>query len=116
MKQFDISNFTTQTTDQANLFDVYSAADGTYYYNMLKNVNFVNQTNVAPSYYTLYQVIQGDTWTNISYKFYKDYRLWWLVCKFNSISDPTTFPVVGTYLKIPTEAVKTSVLNQIKTS
>jgi hypothetical protein len=49
-------------------------------------------------------------------KFYNDYTLWWLICKFNAIQDPTSFPVAGTYIKIPTTAVKDLVISQIKGS
>lgn len=116
MKQFDITNSTSVTTDQANLFQVYSESNGDYYYNLLKNLNFTNLDKMAPAYYITYQVAEGDVWTNIAYKFYNDYTLWWLICKFNAIQDPTSFPVAGTYIKIPTTAVKDLVISQIKGS
>ena len=37
---------------------------------------------------SLYEVKAGDTWTLISHNLFGTIRLWWLLCKFNNITDP----------------------------
>jgi nucleoid-associated protein YgaU len=57
---------------------------------MSKTINFSNNDLLPSEYYTLYKIVEGDTWTNIAYKHYRNIKLWWLICKFNNIKNPFT--------------------------
>ena len=65
------------------------------------------------STYTTYQINYGDTWTNISFKFYNTIGLWWLICKFNNIINPFTEITPGKFIKIPSEQVVKIILSNI---
>jgi len=116
MKQFDIINFKNNTNDLANLFNVYLDKDGNYYFNISKTlcIKQVDINNLQPSIYNLYTVQYNDTWTNISFNFYKTIDLWWIICKFNNISDPTVSPIEGEKLIIPTLSIVSSIVKLLK--
>jgi len=83
-----------------NLFNVYfDNTVGAYFYNILNTVTF-NTTDLSPSIYEMYTVIEGDSYQFISFKEYGTINLWWLVCTFNNIQDPTSLPKPGEYLRI----------------
>lgn len=100
------------TIDLENIFNVFTddvMLNDQYYYNITKTVTIpedLDETN-----YDLYNVNEGDTWTNLSYRFYGQVEGWWLICKANNISNPIEFPKGGTKLKI----LKRNVARQILT-
>ena len=112
MKQNDIVDLPKLfKSTYSNLFTIHSDDNGKYFYNILRNVNFPK--DLDGEFYDTYTVNAGDTWPMISYKFYNDVRLWWIVCAVNNISNSVYNPPVGFMLKIlKTEIVK-SVLNDI---
>ena len=81
-----------------NFFNVYQNDDGSYFYNLLANINVfpAKNTSVEDTYVTK----GNDTWYLISYNYYNTMDLWWLVCEYNQIRDATTLPEVGTTLKL----------------
>ena len=82
-----------------NFFKVYQDSDtGNLFYNLLKNVSVfpANDDSVEDTY----TVKHEDTWAYISYKQYNTMDLWWLVCEYNGITNPTQFPEIGTTLKL----------------
>jgi len=94
------------------LFDVYQTDSGEYFYNILNTVNF-NTDNIAPYVYYQHTVMRGETYTVISHKYYNTINLWWLICSFNGIDDPTSLPVPGTVLNILFAKHVPNVLTQI---
>ena len=78
------------------------------------SINFLNTDDLSPEAYVTYEICTGDSWTNISYKFYATIELWWLICKFNNIKDPLKMPVPGEYIKIPGDEIKESVLAMLQ--
>lgn len=116
MDNIEISTITTPKIsmyDLANFLTI-SLEDDLYRYNINRTIYFKNAANLAPINYFEYTVGRGDTWTNISYKVYGTYRLWWLICKTNSIVDPTVLPVEGVILKILSETAVNTVLRAIR--
>lgn len=95
-----------------NLFYVFQKDNGQYYYNILKTVNFPEDIN--PNLYTTYETKPKDTWPLIAYNFYKDVRLWWLICSSNNIINPVKQPAPGTILKILNVDSVRNILNTIK--
>lgn len=97
-----------------NLFYIFQKDNGQYYYNIIKAVKFPEELD--PFIYTNYETKPKDTWPLIAYKFYKDVRLWWIVCATNRIINPVKLPAPGTIVKILTPDTVRSVLNKLKES
>ena len=99
--------------DFANFFKVINLGEKSYF-NIHKTIFFNNINDIPTSYYSTYIIKGGDTWTGISYKFYKTIKLWWLICKINNIQNPFEELVEGKYIKILSESIVNDVLNSIK--
>ena len=95
-----------------NFFKVYEDTDYKWlFYNILKNISIfpANDPSVEDDY-----VIQGhDTWVYISYKYYNTMDLWWLVCEYNGITNPTEFPETGSTIKLLKSNYVYSVLSEL---
>ena len=112
MKQNDISNLPKLfKSTYSNLFTIHLDEDGKYFYNILRNVNFPDDLDGA--YYSTYTIKPGDTWPMISYKFYNDVRLWWIICTVNNVKNSIFNPPVGFTLKILNADIVKTVLNDI---
>jgi hypothetical protein len=81
-----------------NFLNVYKDSNDDYFYNILKGINIfpAADSSIEETYTTRY----NDTWYLISYKYYNTMDLWWLVCEYNQIKNPTKMPEVGTVLKL----------------
>ena len=97
----------------ANFFQIVDCGQKSYF-NISKTLNFINMDKVSPEYYGIYEVRQYDTWTNISFKHYNTYKLWWLICKFNNIVNPFTQLIPGSYIKIPKESFVRDIIRLLK--
>ena len=98
----------------ANLFDVVELGEKSYF-NINKTINFENVEYIPDTAYYMYEVKFGDSWTNISYKYYNTIKLWWLICKFNDIKNPFEELTPGSIIKIPVENLVQTVLTNIST-
>lgn len=97
-----------------NLFNVYETSDNNYYYNILRKINIPQ--NIGSKYYYEYTIKPGDTWTLISYNYYNDVKLWWIICIANNIQNPLNLPTVGMNIKILTADIVQNILSQIRSS
>jgi len=81
-----------------NFFNVYTDTDKKRFYNLLRSINIfpANDSSIED----IYSVKTNDTWVYISYKYYGTIYLWWLVCEYNRISNPTKQPEAGTTIKL----------------
>ena len=81
-----------------NFFNIYTDSDNSKFYNLLRSINIIpaNDSSIESKY----SVHLNDTWIYISYKYYGTIHLWWLVCEYNRIKDPTQIPEPGTVLKL----------------
>jgi hypothetical protein len=70
MKYNDLTELTENKKlnqyDFANLFNVVERGKNSYF-NISKTINFINNEQILPSYYTMYEVSETDSWTR--YKF-----------------------------------------------
>ena len=98
----------------ARLFDVVQRGKNSYF-NLCKTIRFKNIDTMLPKYYSDYEVKPKDTWTNLSFKFFNTYKLWWLLCKFNDVEDPFTELQEGQIIKIPTKQVMRSIIENLDT-
>ena len=96
-----------------NIFNIYTEADGHYYYNLLQTI--VIPDNLPAGYFNTYNVTYGDTWPFISYKTYNTPNLWWVILSVNNIINPTQNPEPGTYIKVLKMDVVKNILSQIST-
>lgn len=116
MKQYEISD-TPEITEEnfCNLFNVYFKNDTELTYSINKSLYFNNINNISPSKFTYYECQEKDQWSTISYKFYNTIDLWWLVCKFNNITDPVlNSPVPGDKIKLVNPELVAGILQHIK--
>ena len=113
MKNKDIPNVQYKITNAhfENLFDVYEEEDEKYFYNLLKTVNMPK--DLDPIYYDNYVVKYGDMWPTISYAFYGNVVLWWLICATNQVMNPTVAPEVGAVIKIIKPSYVPEILNKL---
>lgn len=98
--------------DFANLFYVVEKNENSYF-NINKTIEFVNLENTSSNFYTVYEVSATDSWASISFVFYKTYKLWWIICKFNNIKNPFTELTPGKLIKIPNKDLVDSILTTI---
>ena len=117
MKQNEIPNTDIKKLEAQNienLFNIYQDSDGQYFYNILKTVNFPEDIN--PLIYFEYDTEPKDTWPLIAWKFYKDVKLWWIICSLNNIVNPVAQPKVGTKIKILESSIVRDILTKIRES
>jgi len=81
-----------------NFFNLYEDENKNRFYNLLRSINIfpANDSSAEDEYI----VKPSDSWLYISYKNYNTIDLWWLVCEYNQIKDPSVLPKQGTKLKI----------------
>jgi hypothetical protein len=96
----------------ANLFNVVECGENSYF-NISKTIRFDNIDSIPETLYKTYEILEGDTWTNISFKFYKTIKLWWLLCKFNDVINPFVELIPGKFIKVPNESVVEMLLNTL---
>lgn len=96
----------------ANFFDVIKKGEKSLF-NISKTIIFNNVDFITPQNYYQYQLKQTDTWTGISFRYYKTYKLWWLICKFNDIKNPFLQIIPGKIIKIPSNEIVQSVLSTL---
>ena len=94
-------------------FDVVKKGEKSYF-NLCKNINFKNLNYLSSELFTIYEILENDTWPGISYKVYNTIDLWWLICKFNNVKNPFKELTVGKILRIPSEELVDIILETIK--
>ena len=103
------------TYDYANLFNVVNKGEKSYF-NLCKNIYFDNTQYLTSTDIDFYIILDDDSWSSISYKFYKTYKLWWLICKFNNIKNPFYELTPGKEIKIPSKEMADEILAIMKSN
>lgn len=67
-------------------------------FNLMSTVHVPSEIN--PIFFFMYTPRNKESFQTIAYKFYKDIKLWWLICKINNIQDSTNGADLNTPLKI----------------
>lgn len=115
MKANDITQiqYSISESNFENVFNVYEDKNSEkYFYNILKTV--IIPEDLDEEYYDNYSVKFGDMWTTISYKFYNDVSLWWVVCVANQIDDATKNPKIGSTIKIIKSQYLPEIINRLE--
>ena len=97
----------------ANLFNVVNKGEKSYF-NLCRSIYF-DIEDISPNLITVYEVAEGDTWTNISYRNFGTIKLWWLICKFNNIKNQFEEIEAGKIIKIPSKELMETIINVIQT-
>jgi hypothetical protein len=94
-----------------NFFNIHEDEYKNKYYNLLRSINIfpANDSSAEDEYL----VESGDTWVYISYKFYNTIDLWWLICEYNQIKNPTQLPEVGKKIKVLKKELVWAVISEI---
>jgi hypothetical protein len=99
MKQSDFTDLPQLSLYRyENFLNIYTDNNDVRFYNLLRSINVfpANDSTVEDDY----EVKLNDTWLLISYRYYGTMYLWWLVCEYNRIENPTKIPVHGTKIKL----------------
>lgn len=93
-----------------NFFKIHIYNDEFAFFNLLKKINILTNTNdIDPTYFTVYNIDIDIPWVILSYRIYGSLNLWWLLCLVNNIQDATKNPELGTKIK----AIKPQYVNAI---
>lgn len=113
MKITDIKSKTIEISSQnyENIFNIYTDENGFYYFDLLKTVDF--PSDLDSEVYDYYECNGVETYPNLSYKFYRNVTLWWIICAANQIDNPVEQPHAGDILKIIKPEYVKSVLAKI---
>lgn len=85
--QNNIENLSKLENSQLeNIFTIYQDSKTYYFYNLLNNISFPDELDNDLYYWT--NVNFDMPLTTISYKYYGDIKLWWLILIVNKIQNP----------------------------
>jgi hypothetical protein len=99
----------------AHLFGV-SVVDGNYVFRSNKTVMVLGSASASSDLFDEYQFSAGDSWSSVAYKFYGSEELWWVICKFNQMSNPFLMPAVGETIRMPKMSVVNAILSSVMNS
>jgi hypothetical protein len=97
--------------DYANIFSVFTDADGYSYYDLLNNL--IIQGDIDPVLYDEIFYNETTSWYELSHKYYGTTRLWWTILIANNIVNPFTEAKTGTRIKILKKEVISEILSNI---
>lgn len=97
----------------SNFFEVIPFPEGPMF-NLHKVLTIANTDMIPINYFVEHTIEEGDMLPIISYKYYNTIDLWWIICKFNNITDPFEPLIGGQVLKIPTSDIVKQILKAIK--
>lgn len=99
----------------ANLFTI-EIKDGKFEFRSNKTILVVGSENANQELYDIYKTSPNDSWALLSNKYYGTTDLWWVICKFNMISNPNIMPKNGEIIFIPKIEIVNLILTSIKKS
>jgi len=97
--------------DYANIFSVFTDADGYSYYDLLNNL--VIQGDIDSVLYDEIFYNENISWYELSQQFYGTTRLWWTILIANNIINPFTDIKTGDKIKIFKKQVISEILSNI---
>lgn len=98
---YEIKSQRLNSRSRLRLFNILLDHDGvTRFFNIFRAYTYNEKVLFDASYYDTYEVQGNDWWDNISYKFYKDVHLWWMVAEMNGVINPFEELEEGQNLKI----------------
>jgi hypothetical protein len=99
-----------------NFFKIHIYNDEFTFFNLLKKINILTNTNdIDPVYFITYNMDVDIPWVVLSYKIYGTLNLWWLLCLVNNIQDATKNPELGSKVKAIKPQYVNTIISQINT-
>lgn len=114
MKYTEIADNPNQKS-LAIYFNVESA-NGHYVLLNNKTLTVIGFENANPGTFTEHVFSLNDQWTSLAHRYYEDTSLWWVICKFNGITNPLILPKIGDVIKIPIKSVVDAMLSELKSN
>lgn len=74
--------------------------DEEYFFNIFRSYTISDNVKSNVNYISLHYVDHDDWWENISYKYYENENLWWIVAMTNDIVNPFEELNVGEPVKL----------------
>lgn len=110
----EITGHQLSNSSMLNLFNVLEDSDKIIFLNIFKPyiINIDLLSNAI--YYLTYEVNDNDWFDQISYKYYEDQDIWWLIALTNNILNPFEELDVSMNLKILKSAILPIVVREIK--
>jgi len=78
------------------------------YFNLFLNIDIVD--DIKQEYLFTHTILDGETLQDISYKYYDEPQMWWLICLINNIKDPF-FDIAVSNEYLQKEAVEYATIN-----
>ena len=97
-----------------NLFPVHKDDTGKYYYNLLKTV--IPPAEIESEFFEYKTINTLTPLTNLSYMFYGQIELWWLICIINHIENPVEPIPAGTTIKVIKSKYIDDILEKLRDS
>uniref|UniRef100_A0A6M3K7I7 Putative baseplate n=1 Tax=viral metagenome TaxID=1070528 RepID=A0A6M3K7I7_9ZZZZ len=98
---YEASNRRLSNISQLRLMNVLQdLSDNVKFLNIFRSYSLNESATADIVFYDLYSVDNDDWWDNISYKFYGNPNLWWLVAIMNNTVNPFEELEEGTEIKI----------------
>ena len=113
--RFDRNDYVIGNDSMANMFSVEDDG-GRLTFNSNKTVVVNGHENASSDMYDVAYVNDGDTWAMLSHRAYGTVDLWWVICKFNGVSDPTTAMKQGLMVKIPKREIVDIIVSSVRSS
>jgi len=106
-------DFSFSPNSMYNMFNI-EFKDGKYTLLCNKTLTIIGSDKASSRIYESYKIEKTDSWASIAYREYKDTDLWWVVCKFNGITNPLNSLVEGKIIKIPNKSVVDTIINSVR--
>ena len=99
----------------ANLFTI-EIKNNRYEFRSNKTVIIIGGENATQELYDMHKISTNDSWASLSNAYYGTTDLWWIICKFNKISNPNILPENGKIILIPKQEIVNVVISSIRKS
>jgi len=97
---YDLTGCTLSTSSFLNMFNILKDPDGTRYINVFRYYVLGTKITSSSTYYYTYEVGNSDWWEYISYSYYTNVYLWWILAMMNDVVNPFEELEEGDLLKV----------------
>lgn len=97
----------------SNYFNI-ELVNGNYQFVSNKTITIIGSESAYPDLYSEHTMSETDQWSLMAHNYFGTTDLWWVICKFNNISNPFIMPRPGTVIKIPSKDLVSFILKQLE--
>lgn len=110
----DITNKVLSNTSLINLFNILKDEENNHLLNIFRNYKINEEIINDPQYFQYHDVEDSDFWENISYNYYRNKNLWWILGMVNDTVNPFEELTVGDTKKIISDTFKYDILKDLR--